>query len=79
MILEWISNILQRFESSRHEVLHDKDQQRARNMIKEWILSLPTLPVKFFVKVYVLHDTLVILHLLHYDIVLTVVLVSIYM
>ena len=27
------------FEGSRHEVLHDKDQERAREMIKEWVLA----------------------------------------
>lgn len=27
------------FEGNRHEVLHDKDQERAREMIKEWVLA----------------------------------------
>lgn len=27
------------FEGSRHETLHDKEQERARELIKEWVLS----------------------------------------
>ena len=32
--------VLQKFEGSRHEILHDKDQHHARDMIRDWILSL---------------------------------------
>lgn len=27
------------FEGSRHETLHDREQERARNLIKDWILD----------------------------------------
>ena len=27
------------FEGSRHEVLHDKDQDRARQLISDWVLE----------------------------------------
>ena len=27
------------FEGSRHETLHDKEQERARKLIKDWILN----------------------------------------
>ena len=27
------------FEGSRHETLHDREQERARELIKEWVLS----------------------------------------
>ena len=32
------------FEGSRHEVLHDKDQEQARQLIKDWILNHLTAP-----------------------------------
>ena len=32
------------FEGSRHETLHDKEQERARELIKEWVLSHLTGP-----------------------------------
>ena len=31
--------VLQVFEGSRHETLHDKEQERARELIKDWILG----------------------------------------
>ena len=30
---------MQVFEGSRHEVLHDKDQERARQLISDWVLE----------------------------------------
>ena len=30
---------MQVFEGSRHEVLHDKDQDRARQLISNWVLE----------------------------------------
>lgn len=32
------------FEGSRHEVLHDKEQERAREIIKDWVLTHLTAP-----------------------------------
>ena len=31
--------MMQVFEGSRHEVLHDKDQDRARQLISDWVLE----------------------------------------
>lgn len=33
------------FEGSRHEVLHDKDQERAREVLKDWVLAHLTVSV----------------------------------
>ena len=35
----YYSIIIQVFEGSRHEVLHDKDQDRARQLISDWVLE----------------------------------------
>ena len=32
------------FEGSRHETLHDKDQERVRELIKDWVLAHLTDP-----------------------------------
>ena len=30
---------LQSFEGSRHEILHDREQERARQLITDWVLA----------------------------------------
>ena len=36
--------VSQVFEGNRHEVLHDKDQESARELIKDWVLAHLTAP-----------------------------------
>ena len=39
MTLLYSLSHLQTFEGNRHEVLHDRDQERARQLIKDWVLD----------------------------------------
>ena len=39
LVAHYYSIMIQVFEGSRHEVLHDKDQDRARQLISDWVLE----------------------------------------